>query len=412
MEDAAYLRVKALALDDVTNATRIHLHHGHLALSQGAGLVAADDGSGPQRLNRRKLANKHVLLDHITAADGQGDGHTKRDALGNGGNSERHRDQDHVQPRGARQVRGVPPVHGDTNDKDHDANNDRQDTNAGSKAFQVHLQRRSVRRRVRQAPAFFLALAAICICNELSNSANARVHTCLHDDALAFAVLDAATREDHVLGRELLGLALPPRLVLPCLCNIIRFACERHLTDLDVVRLCEPKVCGDNIAGAKHDDVTSHDRRDLDLDLLAAAHNIDGGLRHLRKRLQRIAGLVLRPRGDAGIDEDDDKDCHTSGVGEDVMLLRSVAVHHDGGNSCAQQQHDDKASQLHDKEHQQRRLGWLFQLVGTILSKNLGSSLGREAIGYASAYTPLQLLQRHLRGINGRSICCRCRGHD
>ena len=66
--DLAHGGVETLAGDGVVNLARVHGDEGHLTLGEGAGLVGADDGGGPEGLDRRDLAHQHVLLDHVGAA--------------------------------------------------------------------------------------------------------------------------------------------------------------------------------------------------------------------------------------------------------------------------------------------------------------------------------------------------------
>mmetsp|Transcript_18189 Transcript_18189/g.63927 ORF Transcript_18189/g.63927 Transcript_18189/m.63927 type:complete len:865 (-) Transcript_18189:138-2732(-) len=369
--DATHGRIEALALDAVGHPTGVHFHHSHLALGEGAGLVAANNRGRSEGLHGRQLAHQDIVLDHFLAADGERDRHTKRDALRNGRNGQGDSDEDHVE-YGALGVTtvgregGISAAQDDSDDEDENADENSHHADAGTEGLQAHLQRRGIRRRVGQAAALSFGLAAISASNELGDSADARVHACLHNDALALATGDAAAGEDHIFRREFLGLALPLASHLPGLGDVLGLARERHLADLDVKRLHEPQVRGHHIAGAEDHEVAADNGRDLDADLLTSADHVDGGLRHLGQRFECVPGLVLRPRGDAGVDEHDDEDRHAGRVGQNVILLGAGGVHDDGGDGGDHQEDDDEAAELHDEEDGQRRFRNLLELVGSI----------------------------------------------
>ena len=58
----------------------------------------------------------------------------------------------------------------------------------------------------------------------------------------------------------------------------------------------------------------------------AAPRRVDRRLRHLRQGLQGVAGLVLRPGGDARVQQYDDEDRYACGVGQRVVLLLTRRV--------------------------------------------------------------------------------------
>ena len=73
------------------------LHHRHLVLGQGAGLIGADNLGTSQRLHRRQLPDYGVALGHIRDADGQNDGHHRCKPLRNGCHRKAHRHKEGVQ---------------------------------------------------------------------------------------------------------------------------------------------------------------------------------------------------------------------------------------------------------------------------------------------------------------------------
>ena len=84
--------------------------HGHLALRQGACLVAADHRGTAQRLHGRQLPHQHVLLHHVAAADGERDGDAERDALGDRRDGQGDRYEHHVEGSATLRVVAVPSV--------------------------------------------------------------------------------------------------------------------------------------------------------------------------------------------------------------------------------------------------------------------------------------------------------------
>ena len=84
------------------------LAHGHHARGQRAGLVGADDRRAAQRLDRRQPANENVARRHPLDADRQRDGDDRRQALGHGGDRQRHRRDEHLQRRPATRQNRAP----------------------------------------------------------------------------------------------------------------------------------------------------------------------------------------------------------------------------------------------------------------------------------------------------------------
>mmetsp|Transcript_43354 Transcript_43354/g.94395 ORF Transcript_43354/g.94395 Transcript_43354/m.94395 type:complete len:1132 (-) Transcript_43354:88-3483(-) len=387
--------VEALAAHIIANARAEHVHHGHLALSQSAGLVTADHRGRAKRLHRCQLAHEHVLLDHVTAADGERDRHTERDALRDRRHSKGHRDEDHVEPGRTVGVGDVFAVQDDTDEEDDQAHHDGKHTNTATQLVQILLQRRLAARGVREAEALGLG-SAILAGNQLSNPANARTHARLHDNALALATGRAAAGEDAVLRRELLGLTLLLGLDLPRLRHVVGLSREGHLANLDVVRLDQTHVRRHNVASSQDDEVATHDHDAVNLDLHAVADDPDGGLSHLGQGVERITGLVLGVCSNGGVDDDDDHNGHAGGVRERILRLVASGVDQDGGHGRRDEQQDDEARQLHDEQHEQRRLGRLLELVRSIAFQHLLCLSGGEAVLAVGAIRSGELLGLHV----------------
>ena len=71
--------------------------HGHLVAGERAGLVRADHGRGTQRLDRRQLAHDGMGRSHAAHAEAQADRHDRRQRLRNGGDRERHGEQEQAE---------------------------------------------------------------------------------------------------------------------------------------------------------------------------------------------------------------------------------------------------------------------------------------------------------------------------
>ena len=61
---------------------RPRLHHRHLVAGEGAGLVGADDGRGPQRLDGLEVAHQHRAPCHLLGTPGEGERHGRQERLG------------------------------------------------------------------------------------------------------------------------------------------------------------------------------------------------------------------------------------------------------------------------------------------------------------------------------------------
>ncbi|MCY1293257.1 hypothetical protein D9M70_425130 [compost metagenome] len=90
-QEAALRRIAgARHLDHLFGAD--HPLHGHLVAGQGAGLVRADHRHRAQGFHRRQAADDGVLHGHALHAEGENDGHDRRQPLGNrrGGEGDHH----------------------------------------------------------------------------------------------------------------------------------------------------------------------------------------------------------------------------------------------------------------------------------------------------------------------------------
>jgi hypothetical protein len=72
--------------------------HGHLVAGQRAGLVGADRRDRAQRLDGRQAADDGVAPCHALDPDGEGDGHHRGEALGDGGDRDGDGGEEHLAP--------------------------------------------------------------------------------------------------------------------------------------------------------------------------------------------------------------------------------------------------------------------------------------------------------------------------
>ncbi|CAN3998043.1 Helix-turn-helix domain-containing protein, partial [Dysosmobacter welbionis] len=109
------------------------LLHSHLVLSQGTGLVGADDGHAAQALHRLELADDGVLPGHLLGAEGQYDGDDGAEGLRNGGHC-----QGHGKEEGVHHIL-APQEH--TDGKEEGADDQNADGELAAELVQAHLKR-------------------------------------------------------------------------------------------------------------------------------------------------------------------------------------------------------------------------------------------------------------------------------
>ena len=128
----------AAAADLDQRAGREDRAYRHLVAGQRAGLVGADHRRGAERLDGRQLAHDGVGRRHAPHADAQSHGHDRRQRLGDGGDRQRHGEQeeaeDDVEGEGGRTEQ--PGGEHDGADAEHD------DAEALAGAVEFLLQRR------------------------------------------------------------------------------------------------------------------------------------------------------------------------------------------------------------------------------------------------------------------------------
>mmetsp|Transcript_12110 Transcript_12110/g.29322 ORF Transcript_12110/g.29322 Transcript_12110/m.29322 type:complete len:382 (+) Transcript_12110:2373-3518(+) len=370
-DDGAHGGVEALAGHGVVDVAGVHGDQGHLALCQRARLVGADDGRRAQRLHRGELAHEHVLLDHLGAAGGQGNGDAQGQPLGDRGDGEGDGDEDHEQPGRGVGVLRVFGLERDANREDADAHGDGHVPDLQGECLEVVLQGGIARLGVGQAAlpllllllglrcnavlvgrvalgSLFLVLFA-CAVEERGDGADTGAHPRGDDDADRGAGLDVTAREGHVVGGELLGGARHARLHLGALGHVLGLPCKQHFVHAKVVCLEHAHVGGDDIASAELDDIAADEIFGVDLHLLPVANGVGGWGLQRRQRVECVVGVVLCHRGDGGVDEHDDGDGDGVDVRQELVLVVAGGADRGRRQHGAHHQVHDDAVELDEK---------------------------------------------------------------
>ena len=124
------------------------LHHGHLVLGEGTGLIGADDLGTAQSLHCRQAADHRSALAHIGDADGQHHRYHRGKALGDGGHSQRHSHHEGVEDG----REGIIPFHQQVEDEDEHADAQHQIGQSFAQLVQLALQGRLLLLRAGQHP--------------------------------------------------------------------------------------------------------------------------------------------------------------------------------------------------------------------------------------------------------------------
>ena len=342
------------------------LHHGHLVLGQGAGLVGADHLRAAQRLHRRQAADDRVVLAHVGHADGQHHRHHRGQTLGNGG----HRQRDGHHEGAQHGVQGELAGHYQIKNEDEHADGQHQLAHGLAQLAELALQRRLLLLRLRQ---------------HAGDLAHLGVHAGGGDDGLAAAIDHGAAHVAHVppvaqgdvvAGQQLHRLGDGDAL-----------AGQRGLLDFHGGALQQPPVGGHGVAGLQQHHVAGHQLAVFNNGLVAAAQHLALGGGHGLQGFDGGLGLALLHHAQHRVQQHHDED--DEHLGE---ALAAEGVGHGGHRRRCQQDQQHGILQLGQKALEQGGLLRLLQFVGAVFGQPLRHLLLRQAGG-----TGAQLLQNLLR---------------
>ena len=156
------------------------VHHGHLVLGQGAGLIRADDLGAAQGLHRGQAADDGAALGHIGDADAQHHGDHGGKAFRDGGHRQRHGDHEGVQHHVQGERTGTQQLHTEDQHADHQ----HQLGEDAGQLGQLDLQG---------------SLALLGVGQRVGDLAHLGIHTCLGHHHAAAAIHHGGAHVDHVL---------------------------------------------------------------------------------------------------------------------------------------------------------------------------------------------------------------------
>ena len=342
------------------------LHHGHLVLCQGAGLVGADDLGAAQRLHRRQPPDHGVLLAHVGHADAQHHRHHRGQSLRDG----RHRQGNGHHKRAQHGVQRELAGHHQVKDKDEHADAQHQLAHGLAQLVQLALQGRLLLLRLGQ---------------HTGDLAHLRVHAGGGDDCLAAAVDHRAAHVAHILpvaqGHVISG-QQPHRLG-----DGDALAGQRRLLDLHGGALQQPSVGGHGVAGLQQHHVAGHQLAALDDHLVAVPQHLALGGGHGLQGLDGRLGLALLHHAQHRVQQHHHQD--DEHLGE---ALAAECVGHGGHRRRCHQDQQHGVLQLRKEPLQQGGLLRLLQLIGAVL----GQTFSRLRLCQTGG-TGAQLLQHLLR---------------
>ena len=306
--------VRVEGVDLRTVVRRLQDHDDHLVAGQGPGLVGADGGDGPERLDGVQVADQGVPSEHALRAQRQGDGDDRRQALRDRRDRQAHGGEDE-------QVEGFALQGSERcDDGDDDADEHGEPPHEGVEPL---LEGGPPGRGALQQPGDPSELGA---------------HARGGDEQCASPGGDARAGVGH--GRPL-GQRRADRYRCAVLVRGRRLARECGLLHPQGVRLDEPTVRRHPAAGFDPDQVAG--------DEVACGHRADGPVadddrlrdRHPLQRRHRGLGPVLLPEADDRVEQDHAED-HSSlgGVAEQrgEHPRRCQQPDHRGGHLGAQDQ--------------------------------------------------------------------------
>ncbi len=328
---------------DRAAARQPDLGHGHLVACERAGLVAADHGRRPERLDRREPPHDRAPGGHALDPDGERDRHGDREPLRNHGHDLAHGDR---QDLGERE----PPEDSQADDAGEEGHGS--DEDRPPEARDLLLERRPRLLRLGGEPGDLPDL---------------RERAGRDDDRLPAPGGHVRPRVEHVAA---LGEERPRVERLRALRDGQGLSRERRLGDLERRRLDEPRVGPDGVSLRDEEEVARDEVAGLDLLLAAAAE--DPGLepREAPQGRERPLGAAFLERADDGVEEHDAQD-HRSvrGSGE-----------REGDRRGAEQEVDERALELPQEDERERPSPRLGQRVRPEARPPSLHLLGREAV--------------------------------
>ncbi|MNM73125.1 hypothetical protein D3C81_848430 [compost metagenome] len=274
--DVAQRRV-ADAADIEYLAGADHSLHGHFVAGQGPGLVRADHRHRAEGFHRRQTADDRLPLRHALHAEGEGDGHERRQALGDRRGHQGDHHHEHVlrrfaAPEGAEQ-------------EGHGADGEDGDGQHAPEAVDL-LQQRSG--RLVDAAEHAVDLAQFGI------GPGAHHHPAgLPVDHQGAGVGHAvAVAERRVEGDRLGGLL-----------HRQRFAGQGGFLDAQFLHRQQAQIRRHPVAGGEQDEVAGHQFAGVDLLALAVADHRGDWRKHPADGLQRRFGLAFLDETDDRVDQ-------------------------------------------------------------------------------------------------------------
>ena len=326
------------------------VHHGHLILGKGAGLIGANDLGAAQGLHRRQPADHRPALTHVGNADGQHHRHHRSQALGNGGHSQGNGHHEGFQNG----LQGVVALHQQVKHKDKHADGQHQIGKGLAQLGQLALEGGLLLLRPGQNPG---------------DLAHFGVHAGGGDDGATPAIDHGGAHVAHIfpvaqghipLGADGLG-GLIHRDAL---------AGEGGFLDFQGGGLQQPTIGGHGVSGLQQHHISGHQVGAVQHGDLAVPQHLAGGGGHGLQGLNGGLGLALLHHAQNGVQQhhrQDDDNLRQLLPGEDA----GNGGHCGGGHQ--NQQH--RVLQLLQKTLEVGDLLGLLQAVGAVLLQARGSLL-------------------------------------
>ena len=342
------------------------VHHGHLVLGQGAGLVRADDLGAAQRFDGGQFADDRIALGHIGHADGKHHRDHGRQTLGDGGHSQ----GDSHHEGGQHGIQIKPPGGDQVEHKNEHADAQHQLGQGLAQLVQLFLQR---------------GLLLLGSGQRARDLAHLGIHAGAGDQRLAAAIDHRGAHITHVFavaqGHILLAVQVQR---FDDLMHRHALAGQGRFLDLQAGALQQAAVGGHCIAGFQHHHVTGHQLVGMQQHLFAVAQHLAGGGSHRLQGFNGRFGLALLVDAQDSVEQHHDQDDEHFGE----AFAREV-VGHRRDRSRHHQDDQHRVFQLFDEPLQKRRFGCLLQAVGAVLLQAFRS------LGPAQALCgDVQLLQK------------------
>ena len=335
------------------------LHHGHLVLGQGTGLIRADNLSAAQGLHGGEPADNGVALGHVGNADGQNHGHNSGQTFGNGGNSQADRYHEGAEDDVQMEVAGLDQAE----DKDEHTDAQHQPAEGFAQLSQLFLQG---------------GLLVLGVGQGRGDLAHLGVHTGAGDHGAAAAKHHGAAHVHHILAvaQGNLGILTAQAQGLDALVDRHAFTGEGGFLDLEAGAFQDTAVGGNRVAGFQDHHVAGNQLGAGQYHLLAVPQHLTGGGGHALQGFDGGFGLALLVYAQNSVEQNHQQN--------DDYIGKALAGGYRGntrnGSRCQKdQQHG--VFQLGDEPLQQSGLAGLGQLVGTVFGGPLGGLLAGQAVG-------------------------------